>query len=203
MQSYPSIDNTINNSHIIAFNKLDGSNIRSEWTRKSGFSKFGTRRRLLDPNEAPFGEAVSLFNEKYAQKLNEIFKKEQFEKATVFFEFYGDNSFAGFHEDEPHEVTLFDIHVHKKGLLPAKDFLKLVESKVDHAEVLYRGVANSDFVESVRNSTLPGMSLEGVICKGGLDNRGRPINFKLKSQAWLDRLKEKYKDNEEMFEKLK
>lgn len=203
MQLYPSIDNIPTSARIIAFDKLDGSNIRAEWTRKSGFSKFGTRRRLLDESHGMLGESIGLFQEKYSDDLTGIFRKSRFEKATVFFEFYGENSFAGFHEDELHEVKIFDIHVHKKGLLPARDFLKLVEDKVDHAPVLYRGVANSQFIESVHESTLEGMSLEGVVCKAGLDNRGRPMNFKLKSKAWLDRLKEKYSDDDAMFEKLK
>lgn len=203
MEIYPSIGTIPVNSPIIAFDKLDGSNIRAEWTRKNGFSKFGTRRRLLDANEQPLGEAVGLFMNTQAEELDAIFRKQKFEKATAFFEFYGENSFAGFHEQEQHQVTLFDVHVFKKGILEPRLFLKLFEDKVATPEVLYEGKASQQFIEQVRNSTLPGMTFEGVVCKGGLDNRRRVITFKVKSEAWLQKLKFKYADQPEMFEKLK
>lgn len=203
MEIYPTIGTIVSNEHIIAFDKLDGSNIRAEWTLKNGFSKFGTRRRLLDTSEEPLGEAISLIQSEYADSLDKIFRKERLQKVTAFFEFAGENSFAGLHEDEEHSVTLFDIHVYKKGLLPARDFLKMVEGKVRTAPILYEGKVNADFIQSVRDSTLEGMTFEGVICKGGLDNRKRPNNFKLKSTAWLDKLKTKCGDDVAMFEKLK
>jgi hypothetical protein len=204
LETYPSIGRNVTNEPIIAFDKLDGSNIRVEWSRKNGFTKFGTRTRLLDPNEKTFGEAIELFNNTHADILSEIFTKAKMQKATAFLEFYGESSFAGFHnENEPHKVSLFDIHVYKTGMLTAKEFLKLVEGKVEIPNILYQGKVNSDFVAKVKNSELEGMTFEGVVCKGGLDNRRRPIMFKVKSQAWLDKLKNKYIDNPSMYEKLK
>lgn len=204
METYPTIGRNIVNEPIIAFDKLDGSNIRAEWNRKTGFSKFGTRTRLLDANEKTFGEAISLFNETHADVLSEIFTKAKFQKATAFLEFYGESSFAGFHEEnEPHKVSLFDIHVYKTGMLTAREFLKLVGNKVETPEIVFQGKANQSLVEKVKTSTLNGMTFEGIVCKGGLDNRRRPIMFKIKSQAWLDKLKNKYIDNPTMYEKLK
>lgn len=201
MESYPSIQKNILHVPIYAYDKLDGSNIRAEWTRKSGFSKFGTRTRLLGADEEPLGEAIGLFNEKYADDLAKIFVKQRWEKATAFFEFHGPNSFAGFHEDEEHDVTLFDIHVFKKGLMEAKDFNKAFAS-VETAPILYHGNPTAQFVEDVRSGTLEGMTFEGVVCKGGLDKKRRPIAFKIKNQAWLDRLKNKCGNDEKMFERL-
>jgi hypothetical protein len=204
LETYPSIGRIIANEPIIAFDKLDGSNIRAEWNRKNGFTKFGTRTRLLDPNEKTFGEAIEIFNESHADILSEIFSKAKLQRATAFLEFYGQNSFAGFHDDnEPHKVSLFDIHVYKTGMLTAREFLKLVGDKVETPEILFQGKVNSNFIEKVKNSSLEGMTFEGVVCKGGLDNRRRPIMFKVKSQAWLDKLKNKYIDNLAMYEKLK
>lgn len=203
LELYPTIDTSILNVPIIAFDKLDGSNIRAEWTRKNGFAKFGTRKRLLDPGEEMLGEAIPLFMEKYDDDLNRIFRKERFDKATVFFEFYGENSFAGYHAEEEHTVTLFDIHKYKQGLLPARDFLKLVGNKVDIPAVLHEGKATENFVRSVRTSRLEGMTFEGVICKGGLDNRRRPIAFKVKSDAWLEKLKGKCGEDTRLFQELK
>ena len=203
LEIYPTISTLVTNTPIIAFDKIDGSNIRAEWTRKNGFSKFGTRRRLLDTSDPMLGEAIPLFQEIYDDELNRIFRKERMEKATVFFEFAGPNSFSGQHEDEEHTVSLFDIHLYKRGLLTAREFLKLTDNRVPTVPVLYEGNANDDFVRSVRNGTLEGMTFEGVICKGGLDNRRRPISFKIKNQAWLDRLKDKCGDDEKLFARLK
>lgn len=191
MEIYPSINTIVTDTPIIAFDKLDGSNIRAEWNLKSGFNKFGTRRRLLDFAEAPLVEAVSLILDTYVDDLDKIFRKARYDKTTAFFEFSGKHSFAGYHEDEEHTVTLFDIHVYKRGLLPARDFLNLCESKVHTAPVLYSGKANQGFLESVRDGSLPSMTFEGVVCKGGLDNRRRPISFKVNNRAWLEKLKTK------------
>lgn len=203
METYPTISTITVDTPILAFDKLDGSNIRAEWTRKNGFNKFGTRRRLLDESEPVLGEAIPLFRETYDDELNRIFRKERMEKATVFFEFVGENSFAGYHADEEHTVNLFDIHRYKQGFLTAREFLKLTNNRVPIIPVLYEGKANDAFIRSVREGTLEGMTFEGVICKGGLDNRRRPISFKVKSQAWLDRLKDKCGDDEKLYQKLK
>jgi len=202
LEIYPSINTSIIDQPIIAFDKIDGSNIRVEWSRKTGFMKFGTRKRLLSPEEKPFGEAVDLFMNSYAEDLERIFRKERFERTTAFVEFAGPNSFAGFHAEEEHEVTLFDLHVYKKGLLPPREFLKLFEDKVRTAPVLFEGKANSDFISSVKDGSLEGMTFEGVVCKGGLDNRRRPIAFKIKNRAWLEKLKTKYGHDKALYEKL-
>ena len=202
METYPSIGKNISNEYIVAYDKIDGSNIRAEWSRKTGFTRFGSRTRLMEADEKPLGEAIGLFNEKYADALAEIFIKQKLIKATAFLEFYGKNSFAGFHEEETHDVILFDVHFYKQGFLTGKEFLKLFTSKVDIAPVLYEGKINSDFIAKVKNGSLDGMTFEGVVCKGSLDNKNRPNNFKIKSEAWLSKLKNKYIDNEDMFNQL-
>ncbi len=201
MELYPTINKIVLDKPITAYDKLDGSNIRAEWTRKNGFAKFGTRKRLLDSSDEMLGEAVGLFNDKYADVLAKVFHDNHWEKSTVFFEFYGANSFAGYHENEPHDVTLFDVHKYKQGFLIPRDFNELF-SRVETAPILYVGKPNAEFVESVRNSTLEGMTFEGVVCKGELDNRRRPITFKVKADAWLEKLKTKCGDDEAMFTKL-
>ena len=69
--------------------------------------------------------------------------------------------------------------------------------------MLYNGIANHDFVNSVRKSELENMTFEGVVCKGGTDKHGNVNMFKIKSQAWLDKLKNRFADDEKMFELLK
>jgi hypothetical protein len=45
---------------FVAFDKLDGSNIRAEWDRKKGWHRFGSRRRLLDASNPLLGQAIQL-----------------------------------------------------------------------------------------------------------------------------------------------
>lgn len=201
MKSYPSIPRTIRkDGPFYVFDKLDGSNIRAEWSRKKGFCKFGTRKRLLDATDPLLGSAVQLIQDKYGEALGAIGKAQRWEKAVFFFEFFGPSSFAGWHDpEEEKDVVLFDVSVHKKGMLGPKQFLKLF-SELHIAEFLYHGNINETFIRSVRESTLEGMTFEGVIIKGVPDKQG-PGMFKIKSEAWLEALKSKCKDEEE-FERL-
>lgn len=204
MKSYISIDKVIRSSiDIYACAKYDGSQIRAEWSPKNGFYKFGTKTRLIDEKEPLFGKAIPLIKESYEKDLTDIFKKQKYESAVCFFEFLGPNSFAGRHnENDAFEVIFFDITPYKKPILDPNEFYKLFSS-VRVAEVLYIGKANATFVESVRNSTLEGMPEEGVICKAKNPKKGGiPIMFKIKSNIWLDKLKDFCKDDLKLFEEL-
>lgn len=202
MEQYPSIDRYVRNIPVYAYDKLDGSNVRAEWTRKNGWYKYGSRNQLIDETHPFLGEAIPLFTEKYADDLDKIFRKNRLEKTVVFFEFFGENSFAGWHEsDEPHDVVLFDCHVYKQGLIPPKEFNRMFES-VETAPLLYSGNCNNDFVTQVQQGELPGMTFEGVVCKGGFDSRRRLQVFKIKNQAWLDKLKTKCGSDEALYRKL-
>lgn len=200
MEIYPTIPKQISDVQVFAFDKIDGSNIRAEWTRKNGFTKFGSRKRLLDASDPLLGEAIGIFKETHEEVLSRIFTQARYEKATAFLEFSGENSFAGYHEDEAHKLTLFDVHVYKKGLLLPQDFLKLVEDQVETPELLHFGKATAPFIESVKKSTLEGMTFEGVVCKG--ERKKLPVFFKVKSDAWLQRLKTKCGGNENLFQTL-
>lgn len=189
MKGYPSITSSVMHSlNVYAFDKLDGSQIRTEWTRKNGFCKFGSKSVLID-DSSPFGKSIPLIQNKYGEDLGRIFRRERLDQVTCFFEFFGPNSFAGQHEaDEDHDVVLFDVDVYKKGLLDPPDYLKLV-GDLDIAKLLYTGRAGPLFEDSVRNSILEGITFEGVVCKVPQKKR-TPIMFKVKTQAWLDKLRE-------------
>ena len=60
-----------------------------------------------------------------SDQLGKIFRDQRWDKVVVFFEFYGTNSFAGYHdENDEFSATLIDVSVHKRGILEPKDFLK-------------------------------------------------------------------------------
>jgi hypothetical protein len=203
MKSYPSISKDVRHGiYIYAFDKLDGSNIRAEWSAKKGFHKFGSRTQLIDSSHSPLGESIELIKHKYTDALSEIFLKQKWQDVLCFFEFYGENSFAGIHLNEAHTVTLLDVNPYKQGILEPSSFIKYF-GHLDIPKVLYEGMVCSTLFDQVKNSSLPGMTLEGVVCKGANDKKTKmPVMFKIKSQAWLDKLKEHCKGDMDLFKKL-
>lgn len=212
MKKYPSIVAQVSNSiDMVVFDKLDGSNIRAEWSAKRGFYKFGTRKRMIDETDRHLGKAVGLIREKYEDDLSRIFRRAKpmhlYQRGVVcFFEFFGPRSFAGQHAlDDPHDVVLFDISPNKCGLLSPKDFLKLTDG-LEIPAVLHKGKVGKEFVEKVRDSKLEGMTFEGVVCKAPNPNRkitSHPLMFKIKTNAWLDKLREECDGDSVLFERLK
>ena len=209
VKTYPSIEYATElHLPIVAFDKLDGSNVRAEWTWKKGWHKFGTRHRLVDATDPVFGKVPQLIQDKYGQPLGRILYHAGYERAMCFFEFHGPKSFAGMHDPtEEQTVTLFDIAPFQKGILEPDAYLKLVNDAdhgpLDHAKVLYQGDVTSDFIESVRAGTLPGMTFEGVVCKAKNDKKTKmPIMFKQKSRAWLDKLHVYCGDNKDLLRAL-
>lgn len=202
MKEYPSIVKEIRHGEkIYAFDKLDGQNFRLEWNKKNKFHKFGSRTQLIDVNDKLWGEAARISVEKYEKNLHDIFVANRYEKVICFFEFWGKNSFAGRHQEEPHDVTLIDVSVHKKGFLLPQDFLKTFKD-VDTAKMLYYGNCNSEFVELVRERKLDGMTFEGVVCKGQYNTPGVPLMFKVKSLEWIIKLERFCSGDEKLFKQL-
>ncbi len=204
MKHYPSITKEIRHDiHIWAFDKIDGSNIRAEWNSKRGFYKFGTKNQLIDENSKPFGRAIQLVRDKYESDLAMVFKEQKWRDVMCFFELWGPSSFAGQHDfEEELTVTLIDVNPFKQGILEPMEFIKYF-GHLDIPKVLYQGRVSVDLFDKVKQSTLTGMTFEGVVCKGASDTNARmPIMFKIKSQAWVDKLREYCKDNDSLFELL-
>jgi len=204
MKSYPSITKEVRQDvYIYAFDKLDGSNIRAEWNSKKGFYKFGTRTQLIDEKTMPFGRAIPLLKEKYAEDLGMVFREQRWRDAICFFEYWGPTSFAGTHNfEEPMDITLIDVNPYKEGIMPPTQFIKLF-GHLDIPKVCYEGHVTTELFDKVKQSKLPGMTFEGVVCKAASDNNSKmPIMFKIKSKAWLEKLREYCKGDERLFEKL-
>lgn len=127
------------------------------------------------------------------------------EKATCYFEFFGPRSFAGDHDPtDTHEIILLDIELYKCGFMPCVDYLKAFQGSVPLPDVLHHGRMTPELVEQIRNSTLPGITFEGVVCKAPAINRWLPpYMFKIKTQAWIDKVYEKHGEfAETLLEKL-
>lgn len=205
MKHYPSIPKFMNiYDDVYAFDKLDGSQIRAEYNSKKGFYKFGTRNQLIDHATNPWGLVVKLINDKYSTSIHQLCKERGWKDAICFFEFWGSSSFAGTHNfnDESLTVTLFDVNPYKRGIMEPKEFIQFF-GHLDIPKVLYRGPVNTELFDKVKQSVLPGMTFEGVVCKGPSQTAAKtPSMFKIKSQAWLNKLRVYCKGNDSLFARL-
>ena len=202
MKTYPTIPHWhkgIFDEHVYCFDKLDGSNIRAEWNKKRGWYKFGTRNMIINEDHPRFGEAVTLFYDKYAEDLERKFiddkdmrKQHRF---VVFVEYFGENSFAGFHEDEEHDVVLFDVNQHNKGILPPKEFLKKFDD-LHIPDLVYVGNYNKELINKVKHNCLEDYDLdEGVVVKGARQTKRKKASLvwmcKIKTHGWINLVREK------------
>lgn len=203
MKSYHTIQR-YNEEHlgktVFSFEKLDGSNFRAEWSRKlskksnftMGFSKFGTRNQMIHQN-SPFVEAVGIFENKYAEDLDKVFREDKtfrgIDRITVYGEFLGSLSFAGRHNwEESHDVIMFDLFLFKKGYLPPADFVK-VFSSFDIPILEYTGPLTLEYIERVENG-----DGEGRVYKG--TENGKVFMGKIKTKQWLHKVRELYGEKE-------
>jgi hypothetical protein len=181
---------------FVAFDKLDGSNVRAEWSRKKGWHKFGSRRQMLDESHPFLGGAIPLilstYGDSLAKELTDNPALHKPERATAYFEYLGPNSFAGQHDPQvlgvesnaPMRVVLIDLNVHRRGFVAARDFIKHL-AHLGIPRIIHRGELDRDFVSSVRSGVYD--VVEGVVCKGG-EGHGLWM-AKVKTSAYLERLK--------------
>lgn len=203
MKTYPSIPHSGSikqNELCHVFVKYDGSNLRFEWSKKRGWYKFGTRKLLFDASHPIFGTAIELFLNSYADDLEKVFNTSKNLKNSneiiVFAEWFGAETFAGHHlPNDPKKLVLFDVNVHKKGLMSPREFLNEF-GHLEIAELLDKKHIDDEFISEVRSGifncsskySIANKIPEGVICKGG---SGHNLWMcKIKTQNYLVRLKE-------------
>jgi hypothetical protein len=200
MIEYPSIINSSKapRESCIAFDKLDGNNLRFKWTRKRGFDCFGTRTQLIDINTPIYGVGVKYFLLNQAPILDKFFKKNLlgYREIIVFGELYGPNSFAGMHDPKDElKVTVFDILVGHKNrfFIPPNELVRTFSNLIELPRVIYTGNLNDSFIQDVKNNTF-GLN-EGVIVKGTKKNgayRGNMWQCKIKTTAYLKKVYDRF-----------
>jgi len=184
------------NIPVIGFDKLDGSNIRSEWSKKRGFYKFGTRNVMIDENSEQFGMAVKIFKEKYNDSLSSIFTSKEYrniQSFVCFAEFVGSKPCFGQHdfENDTFDTILFDISQYKKGFVPPRQFINDF-GNIGIPRIVYDGNLNMDLIKRVKSNEF-GLS-EGIIAKGLITNKKGNDNLyycKIKTDDWFNRLRNK------------
>jgi hypothetical protein len=187
----------------IAFDKLDGSNLRFEWTKKRGWYKFGTRRRLFDQSDSEYGQSIETFLKKYGDAIPKTLHDEKdyrgVNECIVFCEFFGEHSFAGFHEPtEPKDVVLIDVCPYKKGIVAPRLFVKHF-GHLHIPAVIYDGNFTKEFIQDVREGKY--LVKEGVVAKGNKPDGKAPHNLwmaKCKTNWWFQELRRKAEYIEEL-----
>lgn len=176
---------TVPNAYV--FGKYDGTQVRIEVDGAGKLRKVGLRDRLLD--DAVFNlkreEVVALYEQDYLRGIRTMAKRERWDRATLFLEFYGPNSFAGWHAAEAHELMLFDLHDGRELWAPNRFVKETSRHGITVARLLHQGNFNAEVAAQVSEGTLPGMPLEGVVVKS------HEARCKWKSIAWLRRLKDR------------
>ena len=225
MKHYDSIpriqdDGTLKGETVWGFNKLDGQNFCATYNcKKKTWGPYGSRTVTVDENSEQFGPVVRWFNaSSYPDILAGIVKdnsgkKQVFngvDEATFFFEWYGENSFAGKHQegDEMH-LALIDVFLKKKGYMEPSDYYDLFnDSGVELPELIYRGPLTNEVIECVQtydwtklNTEIFPIIKEGIVFKRStlLKGQRRP-SVKVKTKWWLEKLHSMY--NEEECKKL-
>ena len=167
MKSYPTISTKIKPTQIYAFDKIDGSNLRVEWSDKQGFYKFGSRNRRIDENTHMLGESVNLMMDNFANDLAARFFKNRWNRTVAFFEFHGENSFCGSHEDEEHKLTLIDVNVYKRGILEPAQFVGEF-GELEIPKVLHWGMITEELIDGIGKKN----AIQGFLdSKGNFHNR--------------------------------
>lgn len=207
MKSYPSITTKIDfKKSFILFDKIDGSNIRAEWNVKKGFYKFGSRTQLLTPDQVTLYPVIAHVMNNVAEKIQPKLVKLKAESVVCFFEWAGPNSFAGSHTDsiEDMTATLIDVSVYKTGMLAPEKFVDIFEDVVKLPKILHNGKISEELFQSIRKSELDGMTFEGVVGKeANCTKDGRQDLCKIKTNAWLDKLKTVCNGDMNLYERLK
>lgn len=197
MKHYPSIPKKFpHDLKIIAFEKLDGSNIRTEWSAK-GFTKFGSRKKLIGPDSL-LGEAISLV-EAQSKELTEVMLRNGYKNALFYFEFLGDSSFAGQHTREPHRCVLIDVEIPAKGFIKPDQFVEMFSDleTVQIPKIVFKGEVTEEVEKSLRGAS----EGEGVVCKAPTETYHNAM-FKIKTDAWIKKVHSIYTDPKILLEIL-
>ena len=194
MKAYPTIPREpkgkTGDRRLHIFDKLDGSNLRFEWTNRKGWFRWGSRHQVIDDSHPTLGSGFALFGERLAEPIARIAHANRWEALVAFAEFWGPNSLAGQHvPDDPKQVTLFDVSPYRKGMLGPERFLELF-GELDVPRYLGELPWNDELVARVRCGGLPGVTFEGVVGKAG--DGHKLVMAKAKSEAWIRRILERY-----------
>lgn len=200
MKQYPSIPNAsffrVRPFQASVFDKLDGQNIRAEYSRSRGFHKFGSRTQLIDDTHPDFAPAILHFRENLQDELERICRERKLQKMTVFAEWWGEHSLGGRHRmGDPLRLSVLDATCDNRGWVSPSDFRSTFEDRVATPAYLGEVLWDDAYVQRVLRGEVS-CTLEGVV---GKNLQGPVLTLaKAKTSVWLERIKSTYADGEKL-----
>lgn len=206
---YPKIPDTTGCQlkKCVVFEKLDGTNIHMTISQ-GRWKTFGTRRDSFS-SEPVIGEpafvkahpelkGILSCDVDFLIGLDEFINdSDKYKVADVilFFEYCGPKSFAGSHQQDDYKrLYLIDVQLNGK-ILPPEEFLEDFgpprNSEACMPKVIYKGKYFGQLVEDIRNGKYK--VNEGAVIKGVVN--GQTYMAKVKTNAYMERLKAQFKDN--------
>lgn len=222
MRHYPSFENqkydhSLDGEMIWAENKIDGQNLVARYNARSKeFIAFGSKKMIVDENHEQFGNAVHIFKNQYEETLKDIIKDNSKKKCVFnsidelhfYFEYAGENSFCGFHQEGDNmSLTLIDTFLKKKGYLEPKNFYNIFDDveNITLPELIYKGKLDQEFILSIMNNdwTQPNCQYptvkEGIVGKRSTLLSGQRLPMiKVKTNWWLNKLKQTHPNDWEL-----
>lgn len=220
MRHYDSIprfqdDGTLNGEYVWGYNKLDGQNFCVTYRPKRGeFGPFGSRTVTVDENSEQFGDVVKWFkNSNYPEIISKRVKEfsgkrgilNGVEEITFFFEWYGENSFAGKHvEGDEMHLAIIDVFLKKRGYMEPRYYEEMFRpTTIEMPNLVYDGPLNAEIIEKVRNNDWTQEDCwdktikEGVVFKRSTMMKGqRRPSVKVKTKWWINKLHSMYSEEE-------
>ena len=221
MKEYDSIENikydrSLVGEEVWIFNKLDGQNLRVKYSPKQKeFVGFGSRHMIVDENSEVLGDAVAYFkNSDIPNVMKKLIKENSgkggifngVEEITFFFEWYGDNSFAGFHvHDDNMHLALIDAFTKKRGYIEPKPYYEIFCNRDDleTPELIYKGKLTEDVIKSIQENDwtqegckYPNVKEGGVIRRSTMLKGQRLPKAKVKTIWWITELHKNYTEDE-------
>lgn len=205
---YPKIPDTSNCplKKCWVFEKYDGTNIH--WTLHPlyGWMDFGTRRdrfaitnngvRQFEQAHPDLAGVDKLWDQDSRLELF-IMDNPKYNTAKeiiIFTEYFGFNSFAGQHQPkDAMQLVIFDIQVDGK-IIPPEKFLEDFK-QFNIARVIFQGKFSGQLLIDIRKGKYN--VKEGVVVKGVVGDQ--VYMAKIKTESYLERLKNQFKDNWENY----
>lgn len=194
---YPSISSEIVwGGPYYMWDKLDGINLRTEWSKKRGFYKLGARHTHLDDR---YREEATQLIEFQRPGLVEGFRRLRWDHAICFFEFYSEHSLAGYiPPNETKMIGLLDVTGPSEEFLDTRDFHKIFYERVQTAKLLMKGNFNQEVYRAVKDGTFPDMGQEGMLVKGPPTKKDAlPTMFKCKRDSWFASVRKQFGEKAE------
>lgn len=124
------------------------------------------------------------------------------DEITFYFEWCGEYSFAGRHQEgDVLKLYLIDVFIKKKGYIEPKAYYDIFckDERLDTPELVYKGILTNTFVKEIwdndwtKPDCLYPMVKEGVVCRlSSLLKGQRMPKVKFKTKWWIDKLHEMY-----------